>query len=203
MPVKCEACQHEHADWVPQSRLDKALTQKRDAAEASKAHLAKIGELETQLATAEQTASSSAELQAEVDRLKAEQASFGVEREILQAGITDQDGIDLVQYMYNKLDADDRPSVSDWLGGDSLPKGIRAYMPTEGTSVPTEGTQAPEPPAAAPAAPTGLPSGNAGVTPTSPSEPGVTPERMRAVRMRAQTGDPSAVAELKTMLGQA
>lgn len=75
------------------------------------------------------------------------------ERELFSRGITDQEGMDFVRMAYDRLPAEGRPPLGEWLAGDKLPKAVRAYMPEAA------------PAAAAPTTPTTPPPpANAGVT---------------------------------------
>lgn len=83
------------------------------------------------------------------------------ERELFSRGITDQEGMDFVRMAYDRLPAEGRPPLGEWLSGDKLPKAVRAYMPeaapaAAATTTPTT----PPPPANAGVtnAPSGAPS---------------------------------------------
>lgn len=83
------------------------------------------------------------------------------ERELFSRGITDQEGMDFVRMAYDRLPAEGRPPLGEWLAGDKLPKAVRAYMPeaASATAAPTTPTT-PPPPANAGVtnAPSGAPS---------------------------------------------
>jgi hypothetical protein len=78
------------------------------------------------------------------------------ERELFSRGITDQEGMDFVRMAYDRLPAEGRPALGEWLAGDKLPKAVRAYMPEASASAP-----APTAPAVQTTPP---PPANAGVT---------------------------------------
>jgi len=83
------------------------------------------------------------------------------ERELFSRGITDQEGMDFVRIAYDRLPAEGRPPLGEWLAGDKLPKAVRAYMPDAASApAPTAKTTTPPPPANAGAtnAPAGSPS---------------------------------------------
>ena len=83
------------------------------------------------------------------------------ERELFSRGITDQEGMDFVRIAYDRLPAEGRPPLGEWLAGDKLPKAVRAYMPDATTApAPTAKATTPPPPANAGAtnAPAGAPS---------------------------------------------
>jgi hypothetical protein len=83
------------------------------------------------------------------------------ERELFSRGITDQEGMDFVRIAYDRLPAEGRPPLGEWLAGDKLPKAVRAYMPDAASApLPTAKTTTPPPPANAGAtnAPAGSPS---------------------------------------------
>lgn len=84
------------------------------------------------------------------------------ERELFSRGITDQEGMDFVRMAYDRLPAEGRPPLGEWLSAtDKLPKAVRAYMPeaAPATAAPTTPTT-PPPPANAGVtnAPSGAPS---------------------------------------------
>lgn len=83
------------------------------------------------------------------------------ERELFSRGITDQEGMDFVRMAYDRLPAEGRPALGEWLAGDKLPKAVRAYMPeaAPASAAPTTPTT-PPPPANAGVtnAPSGAPS---------------------------------------------
>lgn len=93
--------------------------------------------------------------------------TWETERELFSRGITDQEGMDFVRLAYDRLPAEGRPPLGEWLAGDKLPKAVRAYLPEGGVTAP---------PPAAPAAPPPPPA-NAGTTGTRSGTPSqFTPE---------------------------
>jgi hypothetical protein len=79
-------------------------------------------------------------------------SQWETERELFSRGITDQEGMDFVRIAYDRLPAEGRPPLGEWLAGDKLPKAVRAYMPDGGLPPAPATTTAP------------VPSANAGVT---------------------------------------
>lgn len=89
--------------------------------------------LEARVASLEETAANADKWRTQIDELKAthkaEREAAALERQILAAGITDAEGIDVVQTFYGKLPADGRPPLSEWLAAkDALPRAVRAYI---------------------------------------------------------------------------
>ena len=80
------------------------------------------------------------------------------ERELFSRGITDQEGMDFVRMAYDRLPAEGRPALGEWLAGDKLPKAVRAYMP-EAAPVAAAPTTPTTPPPPANAGVTNAPSG--------------------------------------------
>jgi len=84
------------------------------------------------------------------------------ERELFSRGITDQEGMDFVRMAYDRLPAEGRLPLGEWLTqADKLPKAVRAYMPEAGAAPTPTAPPAPPPPAAnagATNAPKGAPS---------------------------------------------
>lgn len=130
MPVKCESCGHEHEGWIPKTRLDKMASKLREAEQAAEAEAARVADLETQAKSAGKAAK---ELEAAAERiaqLEAGAVALKQERAIVRAGITDDEGLMVVRSLYSALPEDQRPaSVEEWLGSDSLPRAVRAYLP--------------------------------------------------------------------------
>ncbi len=161
--MKC-TCGIEHADWVPaadvateKARADQAAA---DLAAKSTDYAAKLAEWDAankdtaaKLATLDTTTKALADLQGR-------EVSWTLERSIMGAGILDAEGIDTARMFYERLPAEGRPPVEDWLGArDALPRAVATYFP----AAPGE---APPPPLAKP------PAVNAGVKP--PPAPGAT-----------------------------
>ena len=89
--------------------------------------------LEARLAIAEENAASADKWRTQVEELKAshkaEREASALERQILSAGITDAEGIDVVQTFYGKIPADGRPPLNEWLANkEALPRAVRAYI---------------------------------------------------------------------------
>ena len=145
MSVTCE-CGKEHPDWVPKDRLSKVAAQRKDA-EATAADLqAKVADLSAQLEASAALSEQVAALTADRDRLTARAA-------IMQAGITDQEGIEVVEALWAAKPEDARPpdGLTGWLTSpDELPRAVRAYLPNDAPTAPTPAPAAE--PAAAPAA---------------------------------------------------
>lgn len=105
---------------------------------------AKVGELEPLATSAEKWRAAAEEAKA---LTKAERDALRIQREIMAAGILDEEGADYVQHAYSKLPADGRPPLTEWLSNrEALPKAVRAYL---AEAAPAAGA----PPAAAPPAP--------------------------------------------------
>lgn len=100
--------------------------------------------LEARVASLEETAANADKWRTQIDELKAthkaEREAAALERQILAAGITDAEGIDVVQTFYGKLPADGRPPLGEWLAAkDALPRAVRAYI-GEATATTTAST---------------------------------------------------------------
>jgi hypothetical protein len=125
-----------------------------------------VKELEGRVGELTPLAESAEKYRAQVDEVKAaskaEREALRTEREIAAAGITDAEGIDVVQTFYSRLPQEGRPPLAEWLGNkDGLPKAVRAYLAEAAPAAP-----------AAPAGPTTtvMPKANAGtVTQTPPA----------------------------------
>ena len=179
MSVTCE-CGKEHPDWVPKERLSKVAQQRKEADAARDEAVAKVDELTGQLEAASNLTEQVAQLTAERDKLTARAA-------IMQAGITDPEGIEVVEALWAARPEDARPpeGLTGWLTSpDDLPRAVRAYLPQD-------------PPAAPPSPPEGgAPSAasEGGVPPSTPPAPpaGYRPPGVQGVR----PGQPSTAAKL-------
>jgi hypothetical protein len=118
---------------VPYARLQRVTEQRR----ALKAQLAeaqaKIDELEDAATGFAKQVKQFESVQAELDGLKGERESWAAERSLVGAGMTDPEGIDLAKLAYSRLKPEDRPKggIGEWLKGDSVPKGVRSYLPVK------------------------------------------------------------------------
>jgi len=173
--MTCE-CGKEHPDWVPKERLSKVAQQRKDAEAARDEAAAKVGELTEQLEAASQLSEQVAQLTAERDKLTARAT-------IMQAGITDPEGIEVVEALWAARPEDARPpeGLTGWLTSpDDLPRAVRAYLPEEPQAAPPSAPEGAPPPAAS----------EGGATPPPPAghrPPGV---------QGARTGHPPAAGKL-------
>lgn len=98
-----------------------------------------------------------APLQAQAQRVaEVEQgrARLELERDVARRGIVDPEGIEVVGALYAALPADARPpSVAEWLASDTLPRGVRAYLPQPPAAAPVAAPGAAPVATAAPASP--------------------------------------------------
>jgi hypothetical protein len=160
MGVKCEACQHEHENWVPAERLSKA-TQDRNAAEAERdAQIAKVVELTAGAARV-------AELEASMGTLAGERDRLAMQADILRSGIVDDEGMQVVSTLWAALPEDARPpdGLRGWLTSPDAPRAVRAYLAPAAPPAPA----APDAPAAVPPI---VPPSSRSVDPQPPSPAG-------------------------------
>lgn len=138
--MKCE-CGKEHADWVPQARLDEVTAQRRDLSARLEAETNKATSAASQLAEAAKKAGSVDAVTAQLADLRAaharDVAGWGTERALLEAGITDPEGRAIAQHLYGRLPEEGRPELSAWLGAHradptKAPKGLVPYLPSAG-----------------------------------------------------------------------
>ena len=162
MPAKCQHCGQEQSGdaWVPKTRLDKAIKARDEAAAAAKlaeeAHAAKLAEVEAQVAAA----ASVPDLQAQIATLTGERDGLVLRGQVMSAGLTDAEGIDLALLAWGRVAEDARPpgGLSEWLTSPAAPRGVRAYLPQAAAPKPAESGKA-----AAPVVPH-QPSAQAGLT---------------------------------------
>lgn len=116
---------------VPSSRL-------REETAARRAALARVSEVEAELAAATKrigTADTLAKRVGELEgELKLEREDRAVDRAVYGSGITDPEGVDQVRYHYGRLPEKDRPPVSDWLKSVTAdpakaPKSLQPFLP--------------------------------------------------------------------------
>ena len=161
MGARCEACQHEHENWVPSERLSKA-TQDRKAAETAR------DEALAQVAEAVKAAARVAELEGTLATLTSERDRLTLTQGIMQAGITDAEGVAVVSTLWAALPEDARPpeGLTGWLTSSAAPRAVRAYLP-------------PPPGEAPPAAP--RPPSQAGVAAVPPPAGTLTAQQLAAM----------------------
>lgn len=119
--------------------------------------------------------------------------TWETERELFKRGITDQEGMDFVRLAYDRLPAEGRPALGDWLAEtDKLPKAVRAYLP--------EASQAPAPALTPTPAPTvAPPRANAAATSAPAASSAFAPEAIS--RMSPQEYAAHRAAILETLRG--
>lgn len=159
--MKCPHCSEELSDVVPRERLN-TKTQA-------------IKELQKQLSEAQEAASSAEGLQAAADALRteleAERTSFQAYKlesetsaELLRAGITDPEDMDLARWRYSKID--EPPPFSEWLSSAAREDRHLARLFETPSAEPVA---APE--QAEPAPPASAPPANAGARQAAVSPP--------------------------------
>ncbi len=131
----------------------------------------RVKELEARVVELEPIAASADKWRGQVEELKgatkAEREALRVEREIMAAGILDAEGLDYVQHAYQKLPAENRPALSEWLANrEGLPKAVRAYLPDAPAATTPATTTAPVTPP-----PPVAPKTSIGTVPQPASEP--------------------------------
>lgn len=170
MGVKCSGCGVENTGWIPEDRLSKAVADRQTAQSALDAATA---ELEQLRASAEVAETKRAEAEATATALQGERSSWATERQLMLAGVTDPEGLQIAQILWDRMEADQRPeSISQWVHSEAAPRAIRAYIPSPEAApapapAPAEPAPTPPPAEAAPARPA-LPNGNAGIMPRTP-----------------------------------
>lgn len=111
------------------------------ALSAEKAQLrSQLDSLAPQLAAAATMQSELDALRAQHDAARAEwqaaQTGWTTERAILSAGITDPEAADIVAHAYGRVPTPAegaKPTLAEWLANrETLPKGVRAYLPDAG-----------------------------------------------------------------------
>lgn len=118
------------------------------------------------------------------------QTDWNIDRELLTAGITDEEGRQVARFLFSKLPDENRPELSVWLSSamsdpSTAPRALAPYLAKPPTIAP-------------PAPPAGIPSTNTGTSATQhPATTGnISDERIRELRLAAvRTGDWTAYRE--------
>lgn len=78
-------------------------------------------------------------LHARVLRSDEERATWETERAAMAAGLTDPEGIAFARVAYDRVPPEQRPEggIGAWLKSDSIPRGVRAYLPAQGQQATT------------------------------------------------------------------
>jgi len=173
---------------IPYDRFQSVVAERNDLKN-------QIADLQTQLQGAIEKSATVDTLATQLDEMKAAhtkaQADWGVDRELLTAGLVDPEARDVAQFLYGKLSGDDKPTLADWLTAakedpTQAPKALAPYLASKSTEAAA--------PAPAPV-PTGVPNANTGATakeqPASAAP--LSADKVKELRLQAmQTGDWSA-----------
>jgi hypothetical protein len=193
MGLDCPHCTKTIDGWVPEDRLKKATSDKREALAAASAAATQLEELTGQAAGAEG-------LQAALEKAQAELASVTSAHtsqiSVMGHGVTDADDVADLLAIFGRR-APEGVTVGDWLSDtENLPRSVTALM----SSLSPAPSAAPAPAAAAEAAPAPagvtLPAANTGAVQTPPAQgmpsptelASMTTEQYRANRDRILSG---------------
>lgn len=150
---------------------------------------------------AAQAASLASALQEAQAKVGAVEASFQTFRTVASTlGQTDPEAVELVQWSYGRLPAENRPALDTWLQGvkadpAAAPLAIRHLLPQAANQAPAPGA----PPAPQPTSPRASPSAVAGAPASTPPVSDADVARVRAQCQR--TGDWTAWKELRKSIG--
>ena len=163
MAVKCSGCGADNTGWIPEDRLSKVVADRQAAQDALEAATAELGQLKEATTAAE---SKRAEAEATAATLQGERSSWATERQLLMAGVTDPEGLQIAQMLWDRMEPEQRPeSISQWVTSETAPRAVRAYMAQP--AAPSQPATEPAPAPTEPARPA-LPNGNAGIMPQTP-----------------------------------
>lgn len=155
----------------------------REEADAKRAALARVADLEAKLQAEQEKTRRLPELEAQIATLKTE---WETERGLWSLGFADEEGIEVARTLHARLPEEGRPSLVEWLTQakaepSKAPRALQPYLAAGADSAPSR--SAPVPPRATGAAPAAA-AGSAG------SAPVYSPEQIREMRERAvKTGD--------------
>lgn len=172
---------------IPYDRFQSVVTERNDLK-------GQVTTLTEQLQGAMAKSATADTLTAQIDEMQSAhtkaQADWGVDREMLTAGLTDAEGRDVAKFLFGKLATEGKPTLADWLATakadpTQAPKALAPYLATK----PTEAapTSAPTPP--------GVPNANTGATSTEQpaSASPLSADKVKELRLQAMaTGDWSA-----------
>lgn len=163
-------------EQVPMDRLAKQVARTRALQEQLADMQAALTERDAALEDLRQQARAWESTHAELETYRAREATWGMERAIMSAGIIDPEGVDFARLAYERLSEEARPAggVSAWLSDvDSLPRGVAAYLAPRQEDSPPEQRQRWDP--------------NAGTRPRPPTPAGglKSPAHMTVEELRA------------------
>lgn len=117
-------------------RIQRLAQQKKELAAARDDALAKVADLEKKLATSEKSVNEVAKLQGELDEFKSRESTWEQERAIMAAGISDAEGLEFTRSAWSRLgDEAKAAGLEAWLSDtEKLPRGVQAYLPSEGSA---------------------------------------------------------------------
>lgn len=209
MAYNCPHCTKEITDALPKERIAEINQNRREAEN-------RAAELEAQLKDAQKKAATADALTAQLtevnSRYESDRLGWASERAIVSVGVTDQEGVDVIRALYDRVQPDakgNKPTIGDWLGNrDALPKAVRTYLPeaaAPAAAEPAPGQGAggqPAVPAAggtprpAPAGAGNVPPANAGARPFTAAPAQFSPQSI------AQMPREEFAAALPNILGQ-
>lgn len=176
--LKCD-CGKEHPDYVPKSRLSQVVEKRKEAEAAQAAAEARAADLEAASADVE-------ELRSQLGSLTAERDKLNARAHIMQAGIVDPEGIEVVEALWAAKPEDARPpeGLAGWLTSpDDLPRAVRAYLPEGAPPSPPPAPPAGDPPPEGKPPPAARPPAGSNGTHTAPPPTAAkkTPAEIRAM----------------------
>ena len=131
-----------------QKRLQKLAAERKELRATNETMTAELAALREKAAGGDATAADLAKLRAELDAERAERMS---ERELVSAGLHDEEGQRVARALFGAVPEADRPkTIGAWLGsfgeGKPAPRGLAAYLTTPRQAPPKAGGGSEPPP---------------------------------------------------------
>jgi TolA-binding protein len=192
--------------------LGQVRAQLADARRKLRAANERITELQGQITDLEPKAQSSETLTRRIQELErerdGERSGRSFDRAVAAKGITDPEGVDLVQLQYQRLPEQNRPKPEDWLNTltadpAKAPKWLSPYLPQQGQGQQAQGGAAGGAAGAGAGGQQQRPNPNGGAVGGAPAGGGGTPSQaeINAARAAALRGDRGAWDAMQARLG--
>jgi len=175
------------AKSIPLDRFNAVVTERNELRSTVENLKSAVSSTADTVATVEALQKELTELKSAYDQSKQD---WNTDRELLTAGIRDEEGRDIARFLFSKLPEENKPELSEWLktatsDPSSAPRALVPYLETK--SATPEKTET-----ADQVSPAGVPSSNQGAKSTNQPATAqtVSDERIKELRMDAvRTGD--------------
>jgi hypothetical protein len=189
MATSCPHCSKTVEGWIPEDRLSKMATDKREALAQLEAARQEAANLK---AKAEQVESLTAELTEARNHAQTLTTNHGRQLDVYRHGVTDSEDVADLLAIFERR-APEGVSLSDWLGNrDALPKSVSALLTGTAPAASSEPAPVNGAPAPAPATPAEVAPPNPVINGTAPTPAPVASANAGAVATPPGRAMPSA-----------